>query len=125
MAYLIIIMVVCVNMLVGYFGASAGYTVDGVARGFEATSEIIENGGSVGHDFIYYLTFGMVDSVSWDDWIQEPINDVVNFVGDNIGFIWDLSTFQIDNMPAFMSMIFLGINIIVAFIAIRTLRGVE
>lgn len=123
-AYTIITLISVVNIVVSYIGAKVGYTVHGVARGFEATAGAEASGGT-GHDFIWYLTFGIVDEVSWDDWLQEPINEVTNTVGDMLGFLFDMLTFRVDNMPAFMGMIFLGMNILLGFVIVRTIRGVS
>ncbi len=42
---------------------------------------------------------------------------------DSFQFLFDMSTFQVDGMPAFLSAVFLIFNLLVVLLIIRLLRG--
>jgi len=48
---------------------------------------------------------------------------VLDWVWDSIKFMFHLSTFQVDNMPAFISIIFVIMSLMTGFIIIKLVRG--
>lgn len=48
---------------------------------------------------------------------------VVQWIWDSVQFMFHLATFQVDNMPAFISMIFVIISLMTGFLIIKLIRG--
>lgn len=44
---------------------------------------------------------------------------------DMVVFLWDMTTFQVDDMPYFLSAVFLIFQLMIITVLIRTVRGVE
>jgi len=98
---LLIIMVVA-----SIFGGHFGYSVSGVPHGWEAA----QAGSSWWGNVLEFWGFGAV-------------MDVVAFTLESINFMFNMALFRIDNMPAFISVIFLVMSLMTAYLIVNLVRG--
>lgn len=106
--YGLLMFLLVVMMTVSIFGGYFGYTVRGVPQGvsverseptwWENSLEFVGLGALVG---------------------------VMSFTWNAIGFLFNMATFQIDNMPVFISVIFLIMSILVVAIIVSLIRGTD
>jgi hypothetical protein len=81
---------------VSLFGNHFGYTVNGVPQGAALT-----HGTSPG------------------------LLGIVDFLWDSTVFMFNMTTFQVDGMPAFVATIFLIMGLMAVFIIVNIVRGTE
>lgn len=93
MDYLILLAILIINFTVSQMGLFVGYTVNGVA----VSSSV--NSGAPG------------------------ILGIIEWVWDSLGFMWNLITFQVDDIPSLIGAIFLIIQLMLIFIIIKLIRG--
>lgn len=108
-SYSILSLFVIINLTVSTFGAKLGYHVNGVAKG------IIEKN----QDPSFFET--MIEG----SWLPGFVKDTILSISDNLEFLWYLTTFQVDNVPIFLSLVFIFMNIMLVFIIIKLIRGIE
>lgn len=109
--YGILISLTVIQLVVALFGGYAGYTIGGIPHGgfqmpggwyFGAVE--IPSGWSV----------GMLESWGLGDWIVDTIN-----------FAFNMSTFNVDGVPEWMSMIWVIMNLLWIVMVVRFIRGLE
>lgn len=94
-SYGLLIFLLVVIFSVAGFGGCAGYTVEGVPKGGELAS-------------------------------GEPgILGIIEWVWDSMVFMFDMITFQVDGMPAFINTIFLILGLLSVFLIVKLIRGVS
>jgi hypothetical protein len=93
--YSLFTMLVIVQLTTALFGGHFGYTIHGAPSGAVLNSSAP----------------GILGALGW--------------VWDSIAFMFNMMTFQIDGMPAFISVIFIGMAILTAFIILNIIRGTD
>lgn len=92
-SYGLLLLLLVVMATVGGIGGYAGYTVSGVPQG-GAMSE---------------STPGILGVIEW--------------VWDSIAFLFNMATFQVDNMPAVINVIFVVMSLMTVFLIVKLARG--
>ena len=99
--YGLLIFLLVVIFSVAGFGGYAGYTVDGVPQAGSLDEGVVESEEVPG------------------------ILGVVEWVWDSVVFMFDMITFQVDGMPAFINTIFLLVGLLIVFLIVSLIRGVS
>lgn len=94
-SYGLLIFLLIIIMSVAGFGSCAGYTVNGVPKAGEVTTE---NPGIFG---------------------------VIGWAWGAIVFLFDMAVFRVDNMPEWVSTIFIVMGLLVLWMIIKLIRGTE
>lgn len=94
-SYAVLLGILTINVLVGYFGSKQGYTVNGVVQGGEY---ITDNPGLFG---------------------------VVEWVWESLGFLWNMLTFSVDGIPALISWAFVVMQVMLLWLVVQLIRGNE
>lgn len=92
--YGLLIGLLIVMLTVGAFGNHFGYEVNGVPQGSSLTQGA--NPGLLG---------------------------ILDFAWDSIVFMFNMTTFQVDGVPAWVGMIFLIMGLAVVFLIVEIIRG--
>lgn len=93
MDYLILVFILIVNIITSRIAIWVGYTIDGA---------IIEQ------------------SVTAD---APAIANVLGWIWDNVTFLFNMCTFQVDSIPAMVSLVFIAMQLLVGYILIKLVRG--
>jgi hypothetical protein len=91
--YALTALLVVIQGVVGLFGSYFGYTVDGVPMAGYVSGE------------------------------SPGIFGVVEFIWESIEFYFNMLTFQVDDMPIFIGMIFIIMGIMTVVLIINLIRG--
>lgn len=93
MDYLILLAILIINLCVNQMGLWCGYTVDGVAVASTASTE------------------------------APGVFGIIEWVWDSLSFMWNLTTFQVDGIPAILTGVFIIMQLILIYIIIKLIRG--
>ena len=100
--FFLLVVIVTVSIFGGYFG----YEVSGVPKGFEVQAR----------------QPGWWTNVI-EFWGLGGVGDTVAFTMAAIGFLFCMATFQVDNMPVFISMVFVIMSLLTGFLIVNVIRG--
>lgn len=94
-SYGLLIFLLLVIFSVSFFGSLAGYTVNGVPLGGSLSTE------------------------------APGIFGIIEWVWDSLEFLYNMMSFQIDGMPIYINMVFLGLSLLTSYLVLRLIRGVS
>ena len=93
MDYILLIAILIINLVISQVGVFAGYTINGVAVASTFSEEV------------------------------PGVFGIIEWVWDSMAFMFNLATFQVDNIPALIVGIFTIINLVFIFIVVKLIRG--
>lgn len=93
MDYVFLAIIVFINFVVSQVGVFGGYTVNGVARVYE-----------------------------WSD-AEPAIANVLEWIWDSAGFLFELGVFSVDGVPVMVSGVFVIMNALLLYLVMRLVRG--
>ena len=91
--YAVLLAILIINFVISQVGVFAGYSINGVAQGSAFSGE---NPGIFG---------------------------IIEWVWDSISFMFNLATFQVDNVPAVIAGLFIIVQLMFIYLVVNLIRG--
>ena len=93
MDYILLIAILIINLVISQVGIFAGYSINGVAQASAFSEEV------------------------------PGVFGIIEWVWDSMAFMFNLATFQVDNIPAVIAGVFVIIQLLFIYLVIKLIRG--
>jgi len=91
--YILLFSILVINLVTSQIGLLAGYTINGVAQASTFSDE------------------------------APGVFGIIEWVWDSMAFMFNLATFQVDNIPAILAGIFVIIQLMFVYLVVKLIRG--